>query len=582
MEHELGIVLTLASALTAALLLGLLAHKLRLSPIVGYLLAGVVVGPFTPGLTVHTGIASQFAELGVILIMFGVGLNLHVRELLAVKSVALPGAVGGIAAATGAGFLTARAFGWDLGASLLYGLALAAASTVVLLRIFADRDLLQTPAGHVAVGWLLVEDLFVVLVVVLVPLFAGRSASASVGQLASSVAIALGKLAGLLIVTWLVGRRVIPLLLGVVARTRSRELFTLAVLVLTLGLALGSAELFGASMALGAFLAGLVVGQTDFGSRAASEALPMRDAFAVVFFVATGMLLDPTKIAESLPLTLATLGAIWIAKPLVALVVMLALRRSASTATHVALGLGQIGEFSFVVASLGAQLGILPARASQSLVAASVVSITVNPLLLGLAAPISRALGRWLRPKGEARELVPPAKEPGYRVIVVGYGPVGQSLTRLLSENGLEPTVVELNHETVASLRVRGIEAVYGDASQREILERAGVATAGSLICTSSSPPGAVIQMAKHLNPALVVLSRANYLRDVPALTLAGATEVVSAEGEVALAMVERLVTRLGATGEQLDRERDRVRREVAAMTSGTEPPSTRSSGRVP
>ena len=578
--HELGIVLTLASALTAALLLGLLAQKLRLSPIVGYLLAGVAVGPFTPGLTVHTGIASQFAELGVILIMFGVGLNLHVRELLAVKSVALPGAVGGIAAATGAGFLTARAFGWSLGASLLYGLALAAASTVVLLRIFADRDLLQTPAGHVAVGWLLVEDLFVVLVVVLVPLFAGRGAS--VGRLASSVAIALGKLAGLLIVTWLVGRRVIPAVLGVIARTRSRELFTLAVLVLALGLAVGSAELFGASMALGAFLAGLVVGQTDFGSRAASEALPMRDAFAVVFFVATGMLLDPTQIVESLPLTLATLGAIWIAKPLVALFVMLALRRSASTATHVALGLGQIGEFSFVVASLGAQLGVLPARASQSLVAASVVSITVNPLLLGLAAPISRALGRWLRPRGEARELGPPAKEPGYRVIVVGYGPVGQSLTRLLSENGLEPTVVELNHETVASLRARGIEAVYGDASQREILERAGVATAGSILCTSSSPPGAVIQMAKHLNPALVVLSRANYLREVPALTLAGATEVVSAEGEVALAMVERLLTRLGATGEQLDRERDRVRREVAAMTSGTKPPSPRSSGRVP
>ncbi len=408
-DHELDLVLTLAGALTAALVFGLVARKVRLSPIVGYLLAGVAIGPFTPGFVAHAGLASQFAELGVVLLMFGVGLNLHLSELVAVRWVALPGAIAGMAAATCAGLLVAVAFGWSVRSGVVYGLAIAVASTVVLLRVFADRNVLHTQPGHVAIGWLLVEDLFVVLVVVLLPLFASPAVRG--GALAISVAVALAKIAGLVAFTWLVGRRAIPRVLELIAATKSRELFTLAVLVIALGVAVGAAKLFGASMALGALLAGIVVGQSDFASRAASEALPMRDAFAVVFFVATGMLLDPSKVASNLPLTLATLAVIWIAKPAVALVVILLSKRSPKTALTVALGLGQIGEFSFVLAALGTQLGMLPAAASQSLVAASIVSITVNPLLHARGArveAVARASRELRRDAGATTRRIAP------------------------------------------------------------------------------------------------------------------------------------------------------------------------------
>jgi CPA2 family monovalent cation:H+ antiporter-2 len=570
MEHELDLILTLTGALIAALVFGLFARRIGLSPIVGYLIAGVVVGPFTPGFVAHGAIASQFAELGVILLMFGVGLNLHVRELLAVRRVALPGAIAAIAAATAGGLVATTTLGWSVTSGAVYGLALAIASTVVLLRVFADKNLLQTQAGHVAVGWLLVEDLFVVFVIVLLPAVTGGHAKGGDSrQLVGTVALAIAKIAGLVVFTLLVGRRTIPLVLGFIARTRSRELFTLAVLVIALGVAVGSAKLFGASMALGALLAGLVVGQSDFGSRAASEALPMRDAFAVLFFVATGMLLDPSQVLPNVRLTVVTLAVVWIAKPLVALIVVLLLRYPAKTALGLAFGLAQIGEFSFMIAGLGRDLGVLPKEAMQSLVAVSIISIALNPFLLRLVEPASRRLARWAATQTPAGVEGPAPVEPAYRAVVVGYGPIGRTLSRLLTENGLEPTIIELNHETVASLRGRGIRTVYGDASQREILERAGVPTAGSLIFTSSSPPDAVIKMAKDLNPKLLVLARATYLRDVVGLQKAGANEVVSSEGEVALAMVERLLQQLGATGEQLDRARDRVRHEMLAMSGG-------------
>lgn len=571
MEHELDLILTLAGALTAALLLGLLAHRLRLSPIVGYLLAGVAVGPFTPGFVAHGAIASQFAELGVVLLMFGVGLNLQLDELLRVRRVAIPGAIAAMVGAAFAGFLVARAMGWSTLSGFVYGLSISIASTVVLLRVFADKDLLHTQAGHIAVGWLLVEDLLVVVVIILLPAVAGP-ANAGLAELAASIAVGVAKIAGLVAVTWLVGRRVIPRLLTLIARTRSRELFTLAVLVLALGLAVGAAKLFGASMALGAFLAGLVVGQSDFGSRAASEALPMRDAFAVLFFVSTGMLLDPTEVLPNLGLTLSTLAVVLLAKPLIALVMAIALRYPAKTAVGVALGLAQIGEFSFLVANLGGQLGVLPKVAIQSLVAAAMISITLNSLLLRLVTPLATLLSRW-SPRARVRPSERPgwSEDPVYRSVVVGYGPIGRSLVRLLVDNGLTPTVIELNHDTVASLREQGIAAIYGDSSQREILERAGVASSGSLIYAASGPPDATIRLARELNPKLLVLARAAYLREAAELRKAGANDVVSAEGEVALAMVERLLMQLGATGEQLDRARDRVRHDMRELSGDSE-----------
>jgi CPA2 family monovalent cation:H+ antiporter-2 len=559
--HEIDLILTLAGALAAALLLGLVAQRVRVSPIVGYLAAGVAVGPFTPGFVAHGALAAQFAELGVVLLMFGVGLNLHASELLAVKRVALPGAILGMVAPIAAGLLVTRAFGWGLVSGVVYGMAIAITSTVVLLRVFADKDLLTTKAGHIAVGWLLVEDLFAVLVLVLLPILDASAGAPSFGAVARSLSVALMKIVALVVFTIVFGRRLVPRILALVARTRSRELFTLAILVIALGVAVGAAKFFGASMALGAFLAGLVVGQSDFASRAASDALPMRDAFAVLFFVAMGMMLDPAQIVPTLPLTLATLAVVLLAKPLVALAVVLLSRQPPRTALTVSLGLGQLGEFTFVVAALATRLGVLPKEATQALVCTAIVAITLNPFVMRLADPASR----WLSKLATRHDQRTPASrvDPAFRVIVVGYGPIGRNLVRLLRDSGLHPTVIEMNHETLAELRREGVDAVYGDASQREILHRAGVDRAGSLIFTASGPSDGVIRAAKDLNPKLLVLARAPYMRDTATLREAGATEVVTAEGEVALAMVERVLRQLGATAEQLDRARDRVRRDV-------------------
>jgi CPA2 family monovalent cation:H+ antiporter-2 len=563
MPHNLDLIFTLTGGFTAALVFGYLTQRIRLSPIVGYLLAGIVVGPFTPGFVARDVIAEQLAELGVILLMFGVGLHFHVKDLLAVRRIAIPGALVQIAVATGLGVLVTRAFGWSLASGVVFGLAISVASTVVLLRVLADYDVLHTPAGHVAVGWLLVEDIFTVLVLVLLPILVGggdQSASSPL-TIAISVGVAVLKVAALVVFTLVVGRRTIPFLLGLIAKTRSRELFTLTVLVLALGIAVGSAKLFGASMALGAFLAGMVVGQSEFSSRAASEALPMRDAFAVLFFVSMGMLLDPSALLVNAGITAATLAVILVGKPLAALAVVLVLRYPAKTAVSVALALAQIGEFSFILVALGRRLHVLPDRATQALVAAGIISITLNPLLFRLVEPLSHRLSKWLS-RREAKDAAPPP-DAGPRAIVIGYGPVGRTLARLLREQGVSPTVVELNHETVAALNEKGIHAIYGDASQREILESAGVREAFALVFAASGSSEASIREAKELNENLLILSRAGHVSDIAGLKKAGADMVVSSEGEVAFAMAERMLQQLGATGEQLDRARDRIRTEL-------------------
>ena len=560
MLHHLDLIFTLTGGFTAALILGYFTQRLRLSPIVGYLLAGIVVGPFTPGFVARSAIAEQLAELGVILLMFGVGLHFHVKDLLAVRRIALPGALVQIAVATGLGVLITRMLGWSLGAGIVFGLAISVASTVVLLRVLADYEVLHTSAGHVAVGWLLVEDVFTVLVLVLLPILTGQGPGGT-GALVISVGLATLKVAALVGFTLVVGRRTIPFLLGQIAKTRSRELFTLTVLVLALGIAVGSATLFGASMALGAFLAGMVVGQSEFSSRAASEALPMRDAFAVLFFVSMGMLLDPSQLVANAGLTALTLAVILVGKPLAALLVVLALRYPVKTAVSVAFALAQIGEFSFILVALARRLDLLPERATQALVAAGILSITLNPLLFRLVNPVSQRLSTWLsRPKPAG---APPPNDQGPRAIVVGYGPVGHTLARLLREQGLSPTIIEFNHETVADLNAKGVHAIYGDASQQEILASAGAREAFALVFSASGSPDAVIRAAREINPDLLLLTRATYVREIAALKAAGADQVVCAEGEVALAMAERPLWQLGATGEQLDRARGRIRAEL-------------------
>ncbi len=393
MPQHLDLIFTLTGAFAAAVLFGLVTQRLRLSPIVGYLIAGIAVGPFTPGFVAHAEIAEQLAEVGVILLMFGVGLHFHVDSLLSVRAIALPGALLQIAATTAAAAVVAHWFGWSLGSGIVFGLAIAVASTVVMLRVLEDHDALQTRPGHVAVGWLLVEDMFTVLVLVLLPIASGGGESQGAAAIAVSAGISILKIAVLVGFTWFVGKRAIPRVLAYVAKTRSRELFTLTVLTIALGIAVGSAELFGASMALGAFLAGLVIGQSEFASRAASEAVPMRDAFAVLFFVSMGMLLDPAQILPNAALIAAALALILVVKPLATYGVALLLRSGPETALTVSVALAQIGEFSFILAGLGRRLGLLPEQATQTLVAASIVSITLNPLLFRVAARVARRPG---------------------------------------------------------------------------------------------------------------------------------------------------------------------------------------------
>jgi CPA2 family monovalent cation:H+ antiporter-2 len=559
--HDVALLATLAGGLTAALALGYVTERLHLSPIVGYLLAGLLVGPYTPGFVADSHLASQLAEVGVILLMFGVGLQFHLDELLAVRRVAIPGAVVQSAIATGLGAAGAHLLGWAWPAAIVFGLSLAVASTVVLVRVLSDNRQLHTPTGHVAVGWLVVEDIFTVIVLVVLPSLAG--AGASVTSLGPAIALTLAKVAGLAGFTFVVGTRAIPWLLDRVSATRSRELFTLTVLVIALGIAVGSAAVFGVSMALGAFLAGMVVGRSDYSLRAATEALPMRDAFAVLFFVSVGMLLDPRAVLQSPALVACALIVVLVGKPAAAIAVVLLMRYPMRVALAVGVALAQIGEFSFILAALAHQLGLLPAEAMNTIVATSIVSIVLNPLLYRLLP--SSGAAPSLADAPAAKPAAVPTSSPAHRAVVVGYGPTGRALTRLLRANGIEPTVIELNMDTVRALREEGIAAVHGEAARGDVLKQAGVATAGNLVVTADTGDSReIIRLARELNPSLHVLARTAHLRDVQALRDTGAQGVFSGEGEVALALTEALLHRLGATADQIDRERERARAELS------------------
>ena len=570
--HGYDLILTLTAGLGAALFFGYITHRLGLSPIVGYLLAGTIVGPNTPGLVVDAALAEQLAEIGVILLMFGVGLQFHVDELLAVRGVAVPGAILQCTVATVFGALIANTMGWGWAGGTVFGIALAVASTVVVVRVLSDYNSLHTPAGHIAVGWLVVEDIFTVLAVVLLPAFFRPEQGQSIWM---AVALTALKVSALLAFTSIVGARVIPRVLDRVAATRSRELFTLTVLVIALGIAVGSAQVFGVSMALGAFLAGMIVGRSDYSLRAASDALPMRDAFAVLFFVSVGLLLDPAALFDSPGLFAGTLAIVLIISPTATFAFMWAVRQPFKACLTVAIALAQIGEFSFILSTLGRQLGLFPTEATNTIIAASIVSIVLNPLLYRLIDPVSAwvsrhpGVSRWLDrmpgiESGGAR-AVRSAELRAHRAVLIGYGPTGRTVSRMLKENGIEPTVIEINIDTVRELREMGADAVYGDATRPEILDEAGIHTAGNLILTSAGMANSteVIRAAREANPRIRVLARASYLRDLAGLKHAGADTVFTGEGEVALAFVEEMLGRLGATPEQIDRERSRAHQEL-------------------
>lgn len=576
--HEMPLITTIALGLSGALLFGLLARRIGLSPIVGYLIAGVVVGPNTPGFSGDPKLASQLAEIGVILLMFGVGLHFHLKDLLAVRGIAVPGALGQSAAATVAcmGIATLAGLSWQSG--LVLGVAVSVASTVVLLRALSDQGSVETPEGHAAVGWLVVEDIITVLVLVLLPPLAASGAG---GNILQTVGVAVLKLALLSAIILLAGARFIPWLLLRVTRLRSRELFTLTVLVMAICIATLSYVAFGASMALGAFLAGMVVGQSKVSDQAAADVLPMRDAFAVLFFVAVGMLFDYRSILESPGLLLGVLAVILIIKPLVALLIVILCGHSLRTGLTVAGGLAQIGEFSFIVGEMAKSLGLLPGSAHNVLVAGAIISISLNPALFkGLLRMeprlqqwpwLARRLARRHSKRGaEANQAAAKlTSDPNaVRAIVVGHGPVGQTLTRLLREFGINPTIVETNIDTVLELQASGRPAVFGDAKRPEILQAAGLSSATYLFVTVPhiEISRQVIQTARELSPTVRILARAAYLNQQETLHHAGAAVIRYDEAESAAALAEALLQEINVPAQQIDTKVAMVRNELAPL----------------
>ncbi len=587
MHGDFGLLVNLSLSLVLALVLGLITQRLRLSPIVGYLLAGIALGPATPGLVADADMAHQFAEIGVVLLMFGVGLHFDVRELLAVKGIAIPGAVGQIAVATLLGLAAALAVGWTVGPGLILGVAVSVASTVVLIRVLMDNDALQTAQGHIAVGWLIVEDIFTVLVLVVLPALAGAAGQeATEGHnLWLGLLWAVGKLVLFVLLVVGGGRTVIPWLLRQVALTRSRELFTLAVFAIALAIATGSHELFGVSMALGAFLAGMVVGQTEVSHQAAADALPMRDAFAVLFFVSVGMLFDPSAIRQQPGLLVALLSIVLIAKPLVALMIVWALRYSVRSALTVAVGLAQIGEFSFLLADQAVEHKFLSVEGRSLLVACALISITANPLLFRSLDHIER----WLRGRQRLWSVISRRSEAGGaesnllmglklaareqtekekpKAVVVGYGPVGQTASRILREFDIRPVVIDLNLDTIRSLAAAGELAIYGDATRREILISAGIREAKYLLVTIPEVlvRTLVILAAKELNADLRIFVRARYIQERAWLEEVGATHVCTEEAETALGLAAMLLREVGADENRVKEEIQRIERELGS-----------------
>ena len=580
---ELTLITTLAAAFTAAWVLGLITQRLRLSPIVGYLLAGIVIGPHTPGFVGDPGIALQLAELGVILLMFGVGLHFHLDDLLAVRKVAIPGAIGQSLVATLLGVAVALAFGLAWKTGLVLGMAMAVASTVVLIRVLTDNHMLDRPEGHVAVGWLIVEDVLTVVVLVLIPALGtttsgdGSSAaagSATAGAFLVALLLALLKLGALVAVLLLAGSRVIPWIMVRVARLRSRELFTLTVMVMAIAVAAASYFVFGASMALGAFLAGMVVGRSPVSHQAAADALPLRDAFAVLFFTSVGMLFDWRFVVERPLMLMAGLGIVMIGKPLAALVIVALIGYPARTAMVVALALAQIGEFSFILSDAGRANGLIDDDGHSLLVACAIISITLNPLLfrtigwweaqLKRVPPLWRFMNRNVsrreaRVNEAAGELIERSDKP--LAVIVGYGPVGQAVDAILADSELETVVVDLNMDTVQDLTKRGKAAIYGDAFQIEVMHQA-LARATHLIISlpHSVNRTPLIAAAKLINPDVKVFVRAHYLREREDLEQAGADGVIFEESEAAVALARLILFDTGADPERMRRETTKIR----------------------
>ena len=655
MHGHIELLLNLSASLALALVFGLITERLKLSPIVGYLIAGFLLGPNTPGYMADPNMAAQLAEIGVVLLMFGVGLHFNIKELLAVKNIAIPGAAGQILCATVGGAVTMHWAGLGWSAGFVVGIAISVASTVVLIRMLIDNDIIHTPQGHIALGWLIVEDIFTVLVLVALPAFGvvnvdqgvdkgapaavvqslhGESVPASpakedgavghgggghgVGDESATAAAvpsdehapaprdasviyllfeAIAKVSILAVVVVGGGRFIIPWLLRTVASTRSRELFTLSVLAIALAVATGSAVIFGVSMALGAFLAGTVVGQTEVSHQAGADALPMRDAFAVLFFVSVGMLFDPRVIFQYPMVMVGLMFTVLVIKPVSAFLIVWVMKYSVRSAITVAIALSQIGEFSFLVADEAKRHNLLSTEGHSLLVACALFSITLNPIMFRWIVPLEnwlrskpalwQALLRRSENKGaehnkEMEKRIEESKqglEPAKTAVIVGYGPVGRTASSILRKFGVQPVVIDLNLDTVREIAHEGNLAVYGDATRRDILEAAGIENARYLLVTVPEMliRTAVILAATDINPEVRVFVRARYLKEKAWLEELGTSGMVTEEGETAIGLAVLLLRELGADESSIQQEIRRVQQEfsLGSHQVDVEPPAT-------
>ncbi|HEY0832308.1 MAG TPA: YbaL family putative K(+) efflux transporter [Azospirillum sp.] len=560
--HHGPLIAMLVAGFGLAFVFGALAHRLRASPLVGYLLAGVAVGPFTPGFVADQALAAELAEIGVILLMFGVGLHFSLKDLLSVGRMAVPGAIGQIAVATLLGAGLAAYLGWPLVSGLVFGLALSVASTVVLLRALQEQRLMQTERGRVAVGWLIIQDVAMVLVLVVIPAVAGGVTGRGAGAgpfglgLTGALLLTLAEVSAFAAVMMVVGRRVIPWVLHWVAHTGSRELFRLSVLAIALSVAYGAAALFGVSFALGAFFAGMILSESELSQRAAAETLPLRDAFAVLFFVSVGMLFNPAIVVRAPWELAATLAIILIGNPGAAFLIVKAFGRSTGTALTLAASLAQIGEFSFILAGLGVGLGILPEAGRDLILAGAILSILVNPLLFGLIARFAPAPGT-----PEAAAAAVPAHDilatglEGHTVLI-GYGRVGAFVGAGLKAAGVSFVVVEDRAEPAEAARRDGAEVLLGNAADPDVLRATNLAEAGHLIVAipEAFEAGQIVAQARAVNPHLNIVARAHFDAEVEHLTQCGATKTVMGEHEIARCMLRLVLLRRAARTTEFSR----------------------------
>jgi len=588
MPAHTALIVTIAASIGIAFLFGLAAARLKLPPIVGYLLAGIVVGPFTPGYVLDSGMISQAAEVGVILLMFGVGLHFSVGDLSSVRRIVVPGALLQMLVTGSVGTSIGHAWGLSWGGALVLGISLAVASTVVLIKGLEAQDLLDSPDGRIGVGWLVVEDLAMVLVLVLLPaigpLLGGAESSAvSIGTISTALGIALAKVAAFAVLMVVVGRRAVPWLLALVARVGSRELFTLAVLATALGIAAIASEIFGVSFALGAFFAGAVVSESELSKRAATDALPLQDAFAVLFFLSVGILFNPRVVLESPMSVLALVAVILVGKSLTSFTLMRTLGQSTRSALVIGASLAQIGEFSFIVAGLGVTLGLITRDVQALIVAAALISITVNqPLLAAVRAWITRREEHQARVLDEltlepARDMLPASARASRapdedvedpfdfarfrdHVIVIGYGRFGTTIAEVLTRDNVRYVIVEEQERLVAGLRARGERAVYGDATRAEVLTRAGVEHARLIVVTAPDPIRArrVVEVARDENPSIAVGVRTHSAAEQRSfeeliMSSRGGGRAIYAEREAALSLAHYSLQTLGRTDDQAD-----------------------------